>query len=117
MGVIEQEQNNDLTTSASCTEWREESESLARPRGRGGCGLRKEGTIVTNRSWILAAAAASALALGTPGLRAQTAPAPSTDSTSEEIKALRQRLDQLEAQQKEADQKRQEAETKLEEQI
>ncbi|MDB5299240.1 MAG: phosphate-selective porin family protein [Phycisphaerales bacterium] len=54
-----------------------------------------------------------AIALCTPAFAAD--PATQADDTAQEIKALRARLDQLEAQQKESDLKRQDAERKLEE--
>jgi hypothetical protein len=62
----------------------------------------------------LAAAAASALALCSFGVRADE---PAQPTTSQEIQTLRTRLDQLEAQQKESDRQRQEAQQKLEDKV
>ena len=67
-----------------------------------------------SRSRLLAAAAASALALCTYSVRADE---PAQPSTSQEIQALRTRLDQLEAQQKASENQRQQAEQKLEDKI
>ena len=67
---------------------------------------------MSNRSRFMKAAAL-AIALCTPAFAAE--PATQADDTAQEIKALRARLDQLEAQQKEADLKHQEAERKIEE--
>ncbi|MDB5303741.1 MAG: phosphate-selective porin family protein [Phycisphaerales bacterium] len=67
---------------------------------------------MSNRSRFVKAAA-MAIALCTPAFAAD--PATQADDTAQEIKALRARLDQLEAQQKESDLKRQDAERKLEE--
>ena len=67
-----------------------------------------------SRSMYLAATAAAALTLCSPALRAE---GPVPGGNTEEIQALRTRLDQLEVQQKLADQQRQEAERKLEEKI
>ena len=65
------------------------------------------------RSWLLASAA-MAVALSYPLKAAETAPQPDMSS---EISALKARLEQLEIQQKAADQQRQDAERKLDEKI
>ena len=67
-----------------------------------------------SRSWLLVAAAAASVSISIPNLRADE---PATQDTAKEISALRARLDQLEAQQKESDRKRQEAERKLQEKV
>src|SRR5580704_10171615 len=73
-----------------------------------------EGAIVIIRFRLIVAATATALALSTHCLRAEE---PAQGSDADEIKTLRARLDQLEAQQKAADRQRQEAERKLDEKI
>ena len=76
-------------------------------------GMRKE-QLVSIR-FRLMAAAAIALAMAYPAYAAD--PAPSTGNMSDEISALKARLDQLEASQKEAERLHQEAERKLEDKI